>query len=492
MGEANTYRKGLKGISVFGGLQVYKILISMCTTKVSAIFLGPIGLGIYGLFTSTLTTIEMLISCGLGVSSVKDIAQAKESGDKGKVATVYTVLSRLSWITGLVGCLVCLFGAKWLSRSAFGNDDYTWGFVAVSATILFSQIITAQGALMTGLRDYGLIAKLRIGVSTASLVLVAGLYWWLGVKGIVPVILLSSLFYVVASSVLSHRKYHLRAQVAWKDTFRLGAAMFKGGVFLSLSYLFIALTGYLIRIFISHVGDAATVGLFVASFSLVNTYLGLVLSSIEADFYPRLSGAADDKELFDTTIRQELELVLLMVVPLVVVMMIFSQPMLAVFYSTKFFAAKGIIIWTALSIVIRVPGWIGSVTLMAKGKNRIYLYNKVICSAYQLGLNMLGFYYWGLIGLGVSYCVSELLASLQMWIVLGRMGIRSLTRKSVLTCMLLVGAALGVAVFATLTSGWLLYGAGSVLTALIGGYCLVGLDRRVGIRELIGKKLRKR
>ena len=91
-----TYKKGLKGIAVFGGLQVYKILLSVLTTKVSALFLGPVGSGIYGLISSTLTTVEAVVGCGLGTSAVKDISQGKAKNDEQSIASVYTVVNRLS------------------------------------------------------------------------------------------------------------------------------------------------------------------------------------------------------------------------------------------------------------------------------------------------------------------------------------------------------------------------------------------------------------
>lgn len=110
------YRTSAKGIALFGGLQIYKILLSVIRTKCSALFLGPSGFGIYSLITSTLTSIEMMTNCGLGTSSVKDIAQVRE--DKIEVSKVYLALNRFVWLTGLVAALLCVFGAKYLSISA--------------------------------------------------------------------------------------------------------------------------------------------------------------------------------------------------------------------------------------------------------------------------------------------------------------------------------------------------------------------------------------
>lgn len=70
------------------------------------IILRPSGFGIYSLITSTLTSIEMMTNCGLGTSSVKDIAQVRE--DKIEVSKEYLALNRFVWLTGLVAALLCV------------------------------------------------------------------------------------------------------------------------------------------------------------------------------------------------------------------------------------------------------------------------------------------------------------------------------------------------------------------------------------------------
>ena len=48
--EQTAYRNIFKATSLFGGVQVYQILIKIIKTKVVAVLLGPVGVGILGLF----------------------------------------------------------------------------------------------------------------------------------------------------------------------------------------------------------------------------------------------------------------------------------------------------------------------------------------------------------------------------------------------------------------------------------------------------------
>ena len=51
--EKQEYKNSLKATSLFGGVQVYNIIITILKSKVVALLLGPGGMGIYGLLTST-------------------------------------------------------------------------------------------------------------------------------------------------------------------------------------------------------------------------------------------------------------------------------------------------------------------------------------------------------------------------------------------------------------------------------------------------------
>lgn len=491
--SGNTYSKGLKGIAVFGSLQFYKILVSMITTKISAIFLGPIGVGIYGLLTSTLTTIESITSCGLGTSAIKEIANAKEEDcDSSQISRIYILLKKLSLASGIIGMIFSIAASSWLSQMAFGNDDYAWCFILLSITLIFSQLISAQGALLTGLGKLKSLYKLRVSVSTITMIISVALYYLYGLNGIVPVILLSSITYITVSSIITDKVPIKKISVSLKKSGLLIKILLKTGIALSLSYSLVAVSGYLIRIYIANVSDTGMVGLFVSSFALVNTYLGLIFSSIESDFYPRLSSSSRNYDKFKSILREELELVILMIVPLVVVLMVYSQPVLAVFYSDKFYAAKDLIVWSALSMVVKVPGWICSVGLISLGRNKNYMINQVVYTIYQLVLNVLGFKYAGLIGLGFSFFIGQAIYSLQTVSVMRKINIKFLDGGSTKLMALLMSGALISAILVTMLSGVIQYIVGTIMILVILPICYHQLDNRIHIAKLINNKFHNR
>src|SRR5687768_10498329 len=123
--QKSSYRQIMKATSIFGGVQVFQIVIQIIRSKFIAVFLGPIGMGIAGLLTTTTNLITVLTGFGLGTSAVKDISAASATGNELRIATVNKVLQRFVWITGILGTLLTIVFSGWLSQVTFGNRSYT-------------------------------------------------------------------------------------------------------------------------------------------------------------------------------------------------------------------------------------------------------------------------------------------------------------------------------------------------------------------------------
>lgn len=485
----NTYKDSAKGIAIFGGLQVYKMLLSIIRTKCSALFLGPVGFGVYSLISSTLTTIELGTNCGLGTSAVKDIAASKT--DEVEVSRVYAVLNRLVWITGLLAALLCAVSAKWLSVAAFGNTDYTWMFVVASLSLLFNQILSGQGALLSGLRKYKSITKLNIWTNIIGVVITIFFYWLWGIKAIAIVLTISSLVHLFYSTYYARKIKLPRVVMSLRETFSKGKSMMKMGIFISMSGALTMLAGYVIRIFISHTSDIVTVGLFTAVFSLVNTYLGLVFSSIEKDFFPRLSAIAKDNAKFESTIKHQNEMLLHILAPLIAFFMVFAPLVISIFYSNKFVGADimmGVTVW---AMFYKVTGWTLNVGFLAKGDTRTYFITNMSFTLYSLLFNIIGFHLGGLEGIGFSYGITYLVFMLHTYS-LSNKKYGLVLGKEIWTIMIKYSLILFAAYFITnISSRGIRYGLGSLVVLVVVLISGRELNKRLNIVGYIKSKIHR-
>src|SRR5690606_21065171 len=140
----------MKATSLCGGVQFFNILIQVLRSKIIAILLGPTGIGLLGLFNSTIIVIGNLTNFGLGVSAVIEISK------------ITTIIRRLVWFTGILGAFVLLISAPWLSIFVFDTIEYKYGFMWLSISLLFNQLSSGQLVLLQGMRKLKFLAKANI------------------------------------------------------------------------------------------------------------------------------------------------------------------------------------------------------------------------------------------------------------------------------------------------------------------------------------------
>jgi len=483
--EEHSYRQIVKTTSLFGGVQVYNILIQIIRSKVIALLLGPEGMGVIGLFNTASMFITNLTNFGLGTSAVKNISEANASGNAKRVSTSITVLQRLVWGTGLLGTLVTIFFSPWISQLTFGNKDYTIAFIWISVSLLFTQLSSGQLALLQGMRKLRYLAMANLAGSSLSLGVTLPLYYFWGLDGIVPGIIGSSIVVMAASYFFSHRVPVLTVSISASDTLKEGKSMLKMGFLISLSGLLTLAASYIIRVYIRKIGGLDEVGLYTAGFAIINSYVGLIFSAMSSDYYPRLSAVASDAKKCIETVNQQAEIAILILAPILVVFMTFINGMVILLYSRDFVAVNGMLYWTAMGMYFKVASWTIGFIFLAKSDSKLFFWNELISNINMLVLNLLGYHYFGLTGLGISFAIAYLLYLVQVYVI-SKIKYKFSFNKSFWQ-LFTVQFILGLAAFLTINylSQPYTYLIGTVLFAISGWISLKELDKRIGIKQVI-------
>lgn len=412
-----SYRQIFKATSLFGGVQIVGILVGIVRSKIVAVLLGPLGIGLSGLLTSTTNIIAGFTNFGLGTSAVKDISAANSSNNEIRISTTLLIMRRLVWITGTLGALLTLVFSTLLSKLTFGNTEYKFAFIWISVTLLFNQISTGQGVLLRGTRHIGYLAKSTIIGNILGLITTIPLYYFFGMKGIVPGIIIASLTSLLMSWYFARKIQVVHVEVSWKNTFSQGKEMLKMGFIISISGIISLATSYLVKIYISNKGGVDQVGLYTAGFSIVNTYVGMIFTAMGTDYYPRLSGIAHDFIKTNRTINHQAEIALLIISPILMIFLVYINWVIILFYSTKFIGVNGMILWAAFGMLFKAASWPIGFILLAKGNSRLFFWSELLSNAILLSLNILGYKYFKLEGLGVSFLITYIIALFQVYLI---------------------------------------------------------------------------
>jgi len=481
----SSYRQIMKATALFGGVQIINVFVQIIRSKVVAVLLGPTGMGILGLLNSTMALMGSLTNFGLKTSAVKDISAEYVSLNNFRIAVIITTLRRLVWITGCLGTLLVLIFSSLLSKLTFGNNDFTIAFIWISVTLLFQQLSSGQFVILQGMRKLKSLAKANVLGSCIGLVVTLPLYYIYGTDGIVPGILGTSLVTLFLSWYFSNKVAVEPVNVSYSQTLSEGKSMLRMGFMISLSGLLTTGGSYIVRIFISRTGGIDEVGLYNAGFSIINTYVGMIFSAMATDYYPRLSAVAHDNFLCKKTINQQAEIALLILSPILIVFLVFINWIVVLLYSNQFIAVNTMIYWAAMGMFFKSSSWSIGFIFLAKGSSRLFLWNEIITNLYLLGLNIIGYHYWGLTGLGVSFAVSYLLHLLQVFVV-SRIKF-SFSFDLAIFKIFFVQFSMAVISFFVVTnlSADYSYIVGMFLVVASSWYSFVELDKRLSLSEVI-------
>ena len=485
-----SYRQIFKASSLFGGVQIFNILIGIIRSKFIAVLLGPTGMGIVGLLTSTTGMITGLTNFGLGTSAIRNVAEADSQQNRQRINVVVYTLRRLVWHTGLLGTSFTLLLAPWLSQLTFGNKDYTYAFMFLSINLLFTQLSVGQNVILQGTRKLKYLAKSNVLGTSLGLILTVPLYYFFGTNGIVPALVITSIITLALSWYFSRKVLIDKIQLSFKEVWKEGKGMLTMGIMLSLSGIITLTVSYITRIYIGRVGGMEEVGLYNAGFAIVGTYVGLIFTAMGTDYYPRLSSVAHDNQLAKETINQQAEIVILILAPILMIFFVFIHWVVQLLYSDQFMLVNGMIQWAALGMFFKTAAWTIGFIFLAKGSSKLFFISELLANSYTLLFNILGHILWGITGLGIAFLLSYIVCLLQVLFIAKVKYTFNFNRGFIQ--IFLLQLLFGVVCFCVVkfVSNPYQYIVGSIVIVLSGLYSLRELDRRLKLRSIIFK-LRK-
>ncbi|APQ19335.1 O-antigen translocase [Maribacter hydrothermalis] len=481
----------MKATSIFGGVQVFNIIISIGRSKILAILLGPAGIGILGLIMSTTKLISSLTNFGLGISAVKEIAVAFELGDEKQLSKTIVIVKRWIWYTGIFGAILTIILSPFLSELTFGNKDYTIAFVWLSITLLLNQLTSGSFVFLQGLRKLKYLAKANVIGAASGLLVSVPIYYYMGVDGIVPAMIFTAILGFLVAFYFTKKVKTTPVPVSFKETKTKGKSMLIMGFMLSISGIMVLGVSYVIRIFINNNGGVEDVGLYNAGIAIISTYVGLLFTAMETDYFPRLSAVVHDNEKAVDLINQQAEIAILILAPVLIVFLVFVDWIITILYSSEFIPIKEMIYWAAIGMFFKVAAWVVAFFFIAKGASKLFFWNELVTNIYTLILNLVGYYYWGLAGLGISYLLSYFVYLIQIYTITKNKYNFNFTPSVVKIFLLQFLLAIVCLLTTKLFSPVWSYSIGSVVILISMYYSFIELDARLNLKDLMAKYLKK-
>lgn len=381
--KARSYRNtALIGIS-----SIINILLSVVRNKIFAVFLGPIGIGQFGILNDFINSVVSIGSLGINNSGVQAVSQASTES-AGRVKKIYDSLIRLYTKISLLLLLLVLVFAGTISKALSGTTDYALFLRIASVALLFRSRAVIQNVLITGMKRVGLLAKGNVyqGIATTAVGVV--LVYFLR-KNAVP-------YLVLSIGVITWAIAHLQSRALYKSlppfSGYLSVKELSPILILGVSSLWASVMESLVTLagksWINHYFGAVYLGYYQVAVGFTTTYIGFITSSIITDYYPRLVGkVSEGKDAVNQYVNQQIGISMALIMPLLFIMLTFSKLFLKLLFSPEFLAANPLLNYTVAGTFIQVVAWPIAFVFLAHRATKTYIFSETIGNGSMLVLN---------------------------------------------------------------------------------------------------------
>ena len=392
-------------MGIFGGVQVMGIVCSIVRTKLVALWIGSLGVGLFGLFNNALDMLNTATNLGIRSSSVRDVSQAAESRDRSLMARIIAVVRRWSLWLGLGGALLTLALAPLLSQVTFGDDTHIWGFVALSVAVLFMALTSGEQAILQGSQMLKRLASSTLWGTLCGLAISIPMFYWLRERSVVPSIVAYAACNVLAVWILRNKEYPAES-VTRRETVTMGAGFVRLGIYMTLGNFASILAAYVFNAWLNHQGGTSEVGFYQAGYTLVNKYTGLLFTALGMEYYPRLARVAESRQRMRVFVSQEVNVAMMVLAPIAVLFILLREQIVWLLYTSEFYVILSYVAWGMVGMVLRALSWCMAFVILARGDGKIYVFTEVLSAIATVVLNIVCYLQWGLTGLGVAFLLS--------------------------------------------------------------------------------------
>lgn len=404
----DVYKHILKYAGIFGSVQGLNILIGIIRNKFVAMILGPDGMGLTSLFTSSLSLISNSTNLGLPISGVRHLSNAYETKNKYEIERLIVLLRSWTLFTALLGMFVCVLVAPFLDKFSFTWGDHTIHFMLLSPIVGLMAITAGETTILKATRNLKPLAILSLFNIILSLSISVPLFYIFKEAAIIPSIFVLALIQMLLTLAYSYRLYPFHVFMK-KEMIHEGSQMLRLGMSFVIAGIMSSGSDFFIRSFLNTEASLTDVGLYNAGYIMMMTCASMVFASLDSDYFPRLAAIASHHFTMSQTINRQIEITFLCLTPILITFVVSLPLLIPLLYSGKFLPVLGMMQVLVFEMYIRSVRLPIEYIPLAKGDSKSFL---LLESLYYIILSLFviyGFKTFGLLGAGYGIVLAGIL-----------------------------------------------------------------------------------
>ena len=404
--QEKSYSHILKYTGIFGGVQGIGILISLVRNKAMALILGAGGMGFNALLMSVQNFASQCTNLGISFGAVPRLSELYEQGDKDRLTYNIRVIRTWSVIAALLGFVFCVVVSPLMNDWSFDWGDHTLHYAFLGFAVAMAAVTGGETAVLKAQRQLGALAKIQLITSVLGVLLSVPIYYYFGHSGVAPAIVLLAFVAMLVTIAYSYRLQRLQLSFQ-RDCLKAGFGMLKLGVAFVLAAAVGSGAEMFIRSYLNIEGGLGDVGLYNAGYMITITYAGMVFSAMETDYFPRLSGVANDVKATNDTVNKQMEVSLLLLSPMLMALMVLLPVLIPIMFSYEFLSVIAMAQVAVLAMYFKVMTLPVAYITLARRRSMAYL---ILESSYFVVLVFsvaIGFHYADVYGAGIGIVVAH-------------------------------------------------------------------------------------
>jgi PST family polysaccharide transporter len=419
-------------------------VFSILRSKVTAVALGPAGIGITAEIQQLVTLANVPTSMMLGPALVSGVAEARARGDFDKVSRLYaSAWTGVLVVSGVAGVLAVVAGYFFLP-DPWGRRLWPLTILAAVGALLSSlRMIPPQMLMASGrLRRMTVIALFAGGIETA---LICSAIAWYGLTGQFVAFALAPLLLLPLTLALARSDLHeFSWRPRWGFSRDFGITAAKVGAASLVAALAMQSLLTVARWTLEKHGGPDLNGQFQAAWAIGTTYFSLALGGLGSYFFPRYAAARDPSELA-TEVESGAQFVLRIAPPAVLLLIGARDLVVHALYSHRFDPAIELVGVLLVGDVAKGIAWVQSGPLLYRGKIGAFLGLELFGSLTTIVGTIVLVPRFSLLGVGYASVLATFAYCFLSALVLHRScGVRPSAKRLALiaACTLLAGGAL--------------------------------------------------
>jgi PST family polysaccharide transporter len=274
-----------------------------------------------------------------------------------------------------------------------------------------------MGALLQGFRRVADQAKVQVFSGALATAFAIGAILLLGVEGVV-IFVVTMPFATLILTWLYSRRIEVRVRLV---AFRPFVSEARKMIALGVTVMAVgAIAGWLdlaLRSRITQSLGLDAVGIFQAAWALSVVYMGFVLDAMTKDFYPHLTQKSHDRSQSVQLIREQINVALVLLAPIVVIAVAFAPFLVVLFYSSKFSEAAFLIQLMGLGNLLKAVSLPLSFIVLAQGRSRLFFTLKMNWFVFFMGPALYFVDDVGLVAVGWAFFFANLIQLILVYVV---------------------------------------------------------------------------